>query len=500
MLFGALISFSLFAVSIVLFVFMRDRNLSQASIASCSIELITLAYSVALFITVFFDNELVTEETRWLFIMMFLVTALLFCDIVSWVINDRAEYLLANVIMYDATYIMGTFLSLSVWKLIRVALSLKEKKYQFIDRFILALFIVNVLLVLTNPITGLIYRQVDGALEYSKSEAIYTVQDSLILLIDFIIVLRSPKRGEEKVAAIVLAVSPLVGILVTRLTNEFECMYPFYFISVLFSFVCIYSGRTQELETKEKDLKFAAAIQQGLIPHIPVTGKSAAYEICGSALEAGEIGGDFYDYFMMDDEHLAFLAGDVCGEGVPAALCMMQTISTAHDFITAGFRGREVFDLTNKRLCEHNKMGFFVSCWFAMLNIRTGSLQFSNAGHRPPLLLHPDGSWELLKTSPDAPLASLPETEYSEFHISLNKGDTIILCTDGVYTSFLKTGETDPSGIIVELAHENIDRFDFLCSSIINRADEKVPEGPEKEDMTVLAVRFNGTEKEVEQL
>lgn len=489
---GALISFSFFVASLLFFIFLRDRNMHQAYLASCSLELITLAYSVALFITVFLDKAPVTEETRWLFIMAFLITVLLFCDIVSWIINDRAEYRFLNILMYDVAYILSTFLILAVWKLIRVALSLKGAGYRRIDRFILALFVLDTLIVLTNPFTGLLYRVKATGLEYSETEVIYILLDTVILLINLIVVLRSPKKGEEKIAAIVLAVSPLVGIVITELASGFECTYPLYFISVLFSFVCIYSGRTQELETKEKDLKFAASIQLSLIPDKPVTGQFGTFEVCGIASQAGEIGGDFFDYFMIDDDHLAFLVGDVCEEGVPAALCMMQTVSTLHDFITAGFRCGEVFSLANKRLSEHNRVGFFASCWLGILNTDTGLLECINAGHRPPLLLRADGSRTLLKTAVDAPLAAVPDTVYSEACSELNKGDMLILCTDGVYASFSKSRASDPSGLIAEKALEDSNGLEALCRDIIELADRNVPEGPEKEDMTVLAIRFNG--------
>lgn len=500
---GTVISVMLLAVSVFLFIAKREPDMPSSCLASCTVELVTMAYAVALLASVLFDHASITEETKWLVLMIFFLIVLLFCDCSSWIINYRQSFVLLNAFLYSATYLLGTLMSVLAWKLIRVSLRLKGKQFDLLERVIFGLFHLNIVLVLTNPLTNFLFRTdvETGVITYAVSEGIYLIQDGVILFINLVVVLSSPRKGEGKIAALVLVLTPLAGIVITYAVPEFECTYPISFVSVLFSFVCIYSGRTLELETKNKDISFAASIQQGMIPHMSVLGCGSSYEVCGSFLEAGPIGGDFYDYFMVNDHLLAFVVGDVCEEGIPAALCTMQTLSTVRDFASAGFRGEEVFTKTNRRLYETNRMGYFICCWLGFLDTETGDLSFVNAGHRPPLIAHPDGTVELLGTKPNLPLAAIETTSYTGHSAKLERGDTLVVCTDGVYESFRKTGNPDPVHTVTEAVSNGMTDISTFCGDIIAKADRDVPEGDEKEDMAVIAVRFNGlddAEKEAE--
>lgn len=488
----AVISVLLMALSSAAFFLLLDGGMSAGSLASASAELITLASSVALFLTVAFNHVAVTENTRWLVIMNMIVTVLLSADIFSWVINENTDYVTENILLYSFTYAVETLLYVVVWKLVRVLLLLRGKVYDVIDRGILVILFINWLIVITNPFTHILFSAEEGLIEYSGTNWIYLALDALIMLAGMTVVYVSPGKKEDKTAAAVLAASAFVGAFFNYIFKDFECAYSLSFVSLLFSFVFIFSGQTRELETKQKDIDLATKVQRSLIPKAPVLGSSGPYEISGKMVAANRIGGDFYDYYMIDGRHLAFLTGDVCEEGIPSALRMMQTVSTIRDFSEAGADAAAILNKVNESLCESNTDGYFVSAWFGLLDVSTGSLEFVNAGHRSPVILRADGSREQISFRAEVPLSVRKDTRYTVHGEALKKGDLLLLCTDGVYVSYAVSGFTDPIERMEKAVSDSEGALDRLCDTIIREADSGVPEGDEKEDMTVVALRFNG--------
>lgn len=147
---------------------------------------------------------------------------------------------------------------------------------------------------------------------------------------------------------------------------------------------------------------------------------------------AKEVGGDFYDFFLVDPDHLAIVIADVSGKGVPAALFMVITKTLIKNHVQMGENPGQAFTAVNQTLCENNEAGLFVTAWMGILTISTGELVYTNAGHNPPLLGRAEGSFEYLKMRSGLVLAGMEGIIYREAQLKLESRDTLYLYTDGV--------------------------------------------------------------------
>ena len=148
---------------------------------------------------------------------------------------------------------------------------------------------------------------------------------------------------------------------------------------------------------------------------------------------AKEVGGDFYDMFLIDENHLAILIADVSGKGVPASLIMMTAKSLIKNTALNGNSVENVFNIVNRFLCDGNTSNHFITAWFGILNLKTGVIEYANAGHNPPVIYSKkEDKYSFLKSNPNLILAIMDDTEYEKNKVTLGIGDKILLYTDGV--------------------------------------------------------------------
>ncbi|MBQ7668517.1 MAG: SpoIIE family protein phosphatase [Clostridia bacterium] len=184
----------------------------------------------------------------------------------------------------------------------------------------------------------------------------------------------------------------------------------------------------------ETELNLASAIQRSMLPSIfPPFPEHEEIDIYASMMPAKEVGGDFYDMFLVDENHLAICMADVSGKGVPASLVMMISKILIKNVTMIDAKVDKALTRVNNMLCEGNKIDMFVTCWFGILDLRSGKLEFANAGHNPPLLYSSTkGKFEYLKTKPNLVLAGMEDIKYRLNEIQMEPGDKIFLYTDGV--------------------------------------------------------------------
>jgi len=188
-----------------------------------------------------------------------------------------------------------------------------------------------------------------------------------------------------------------------------------------------------EKERIGAELDLATNIQVSMLPCIfPAFPGRPEIDIHATMTPAKEVGGDFYDYFFVDDDHLMVVIADVSGKGVPAALFMVIAKTLIKNNALAGMQPSEVFTRTNDQLCENNGAGLFVTAWAGLLEISTGRMIYVNAGHNPPLLRHGDGQFEYLRSRPGFVLAGMDGIRYRQNEMVLEPGDMLYLYTDGV--------------------------------------------------------------------
>ena len=244
----------------------------------------------------------------------------------------------------------------------------------------------------------------------------------------------------------------------------------------------------------DRELEFARQIQRSSLPSVfPPYPDRSDFSIFASMEAAREVGGDFYDFYLTDQNHLTFLVADVSGKGIPGAMFMMRAKTLIKNLAESGRSIEDVFTTANRTLCENNEAEMFVTAWMGKLDLETGELEYVNAGHNPPLLRHGGGAFEYLRTRPNFILAGMEMTRYKKHSLTLEPGDTLFLYTDGVTEAANKEktlyGEERLRACLTEEDPE------ALCRSVHADIAAFVNGAEQSDDITMLCVRWKGQQQ-----
>ena len=206
-----------------------------------------------------------------------------------------------------------------------------------------------------------------------------------------------------------------------------------YMVSELNEYIRDLSRVTAEKERIGAELDVARHIQASMLPCIfPAFPERHEFDIYASMTPAKEVGGDFYDFFLVDDDHLAMVMADVSGKGVPAALFMMISRTLIKSAAQSGLSPKAVLEKVNNQLCENNDAEMFVTVWLGILEISTGKMKCANAGHEYPAIMRRGDDFQLFKDKHGLVLAGMEGARYREYELELNEGDRLFVYTDGV--------------------------------------------------------------------
>ena len=260
-------------------------------------------------------------------------------------------------------------------------------------------------------------------------------------------------------------------------------------------------ARTEAL--READLNIAKNIQSAALPSVfPPFPEHGEFELFASMNAAKEVGGDFYDFYMIDDNTLGFLIADVSGKSIPGAMFMMTSKTVIKSFAESGMPPAEVFTRANEKLCEGNEAEMFVTAWLGYLDLKTGLVRVANAGHNPPILIH-EGVAEYVILRPGLMLAGMDGVRYREQTMQLEKGDMLYLYTDGVteamdndeeqygeerLKALLSFGENIPA----PSAENGV--VEPVCQAVLADVQTFTNGAEQSDDITMLCVRYLGSE------
>ena len=235
----------------------------------------------------------------------------------------------------------------------------------------------------------------------------------------------------------------------------------------------------------DKELEYAKQIQLSALPtNFP---ENEDFEICAQMIAAKEVGGDFYDFYKLNDTTVVFLAADVSGKGIPAAMFMMTAKTIIKDLAESGLAVNEIFTKANEKLCENNESGMFVTAWMGILDLTTGNLQFANAGHNPPLIKRASGDFEYLKTRAGFVLAGMEGIRYRAGEIILYPGDRVFLYTDGVTEATNTENNLYGEERLLTFMNQNASAgAATILPALKANIDEFVGEAPQFDDITML--------------
>jgi sigma-B regulation protein RsbU (phosphoserine phosphatase) len=245
-------------------------------------------------------------------------------------------------------------------------------------------------------------------------------------------------------------------------------------------------------ERIESELKIAHTIQMSFLPkRFPPFPEKQEFDIYAALIPAKEVGGDLYDFFLLDDRHLFFSIGDVSGKGVPAALFMAVTKTLMKGIASENITPSDILERTNRELCVDNDTMMFCTVFCGILNFATGEIAFANAGHNPPLIISPAHKPEWLAVAPQVMLGVLEDATYETHLTTLKRGASLILYTDGVTEAMDHQNRLYANDRLIRtLETEKSDSAHEIVENIILSVREFVGPVAQSDDITVLALTF----------
>ena len=245
-----------------------------------------------------------------------------------------------------------------------------------------------------------------------------------------------------------------------------------------------------EAKRIDAELQMGRTIQESVLPtEFP---DEEDFRLAAGMFTAKEVGGDFYDFFMPDEKHIAFLIADVSGKGLTAALYMMNSKALIKDLIMRGLAPSEAFTAANKELSHNNSACMFVTAFICLLDTESGEMTCVNAGHNPPLLKHADAQWEYLRVKHSVVLGVSKKAKYKDIVIHLERGDRILLYTDGVTEAQSRSGELFGEERVRETLNNMTGSPSEIVAALRKKLGEFADGAEQSDDITMLVLDYFG--------
>ena len=257
-----------------------------------------------------------------------------------------------------------------------------------------------------------------------------------------------------------------------------------------------------ELDRLDKELKLAADIQLSILPmNFPAFPEKKEFDLYASMTPAKEVGGDFYDFFLVDDDHLALVIADVSGKGVPAALFMMVSKTLLKNHLMAGCDPATALERLNVQLYERNSSMMFVTIWTAVLEISTGKGAACNAGHENPVIRRAGGSFELLKYKHGMLVGVNKKARYENREFELHRGDCVFVYTDGVPEATNADNDMFGEQRLEDTLNRNAEAGpEELIRQVHDEVNRFADDAPQFDDITMLCLKYHGAAGRLQEL
>ena len=251
---------------------------------------------------------------------------------------------------------------------------------------------------------------------------------------------------------------------------------------------------TAERERISTELDLATRIQTDMLPNVfPPFPERKDFSIYASMDPAKEVGGDFYDFFLVDDDHLALVIADVSGKGIPAALFMMISKIMVQDRAKTGLSPARVLEEVNEAILENNSEDMFVTVWLGVLELSTGKLTAANAGHEYPFVMQPGAGFQIYKDPHGFVVGTMPEMKYRDYELQLAAGSKLFLYTDGVPEASNAELELFGSERLLAALNECAgEEPQQILRQVRERIDAFVGEAEQFDDLTMLCLEYRG--------
>ncbi len=363
-----------------------------------------------------------------------------------------------------------------------------------------------VILIASLPFGFVYYFDADNVYHRGAGYLLSNLCPIIMLAVDTYLLIKYRKNftGLTRVAFWNYLVAPLVAVAIQAFFYGVQLIIFATVGATVFMFGVIlkdqnakYEKQQQESSRIETELTLASNIQADMVPNIyPAFPDRDEFDIYATMDPAKEVGGDFYDFFLIDSDHLCMVMADVSGKGVPAALFMMASKIILANNAMIGKSPAQILTDTNDAICSNNREEMFVTVWLGILEISTGKLTAANAGHEYPVVKHAGGKFEIFKDKHGFVIGGMAGAKYKEYEMTLEPGARLFLYTDGVPEATNGNNELFGMDRVLGALNENVDAGTVEMLKTVRRSvDEFVKEAEQFDDLTMLGFEYKGVKQ-----
>ena len=386
-----------------------------------------------------------------------------------------------------------------MWAKVLVSVAVVILNYVF-----LGILMIHSIGLVVNLFTGF-YYYFDELNVYHRANgySLSNVMHIIMLVQNAFLLIKYRKKFDKRLASAlwIYLIAPLGAIALQLFFQEIQFIIIITVIAAAYLYFVItriqlerYENQQKEKERLDTELTMATRIQAETLPNIfPAFPERDDFNIHASMNPAKEVGGDFYDFFLIDDTHLGLVMADVSGKGVPAALFMMVSKILIQNIAMMGNRPAEVLRFVNNQLCMDNHEDMFVTVWYGCLDLETGVLEAANAGHEYPIFKYPDGRFELIKDKHGLVIGAMEGAKYRSYELHMEPGSKLFLYTDGVPEATNANNELFGTDRLVQaLREKETGTPKEILAHVDSVVKDFVKDAPQFDDLTMLCIEYIG--------
>ena len=408
--------------------------------------------------------------------------------------------------LYTVTFVemlMAGFMAHMISMLV-LAVSKKEKAVKPIIIILGAMLIIHIaLLIIGWPLDLIYYFDAGNVYHRASGYLLCNLSPFAMLVIDIVLLIRNRKKIDRHVfsAFWLYIIAPVIAMIIQGLIYGIQLIIFATVVAAVYMFTVIVQKQNNEYEEQKAEnarigteLSLATRIQADMLPNIyPAFPDRPEFDIYATMDPAKEVGGDFYDFFLIDEDHLCMVMADVSGKGIPAALFMMASKIILANNAMLGKSPAQILTDTNAAICSNNREEMFVTVWLGILELSTGKLTAANAGHEYPVLMRSGGSFELFKDKHGFVIGGMDGIKYKEYEIQMEPGSKLFLYTDGVPEATNNENELFGNERMLAALNTNTSSApDGILKQVRNDVDKFVQNAEQFDDLTMLCLEYIG--------
>ncbi len=485
-------------LTIVAFVLRGPAGLPFAYTINIAVDIFGMVIGYVIAATCIIDVAKTGINYRIFFFLLNVVHMGLLTDAGAWLVDGVPSLRIVNILDNTLYYACTPVAAYCFYMFITTQLKLGEKSLKTMRKYLMAGLVITLLIIFFNLPFGYLFTVGEDGIYHRQFFSPYYNIYGYATMLAALVLIRKERKQLEKYKIVTLVIYAIVPIIVSIFTAAVYGLSLGYattmcIMILMYGIINVSQGREQVATMR--DLEVASAIQESMMPRIfPPYPDRSEIDIYAYMDPAKEVGGDFYDFFFTDPDHLVLVIADVSGKGVPAALFMMITKVLIKNSMQGGYSpGEALYKINNQMVEGGEELGMFVTVWIAKIEISTGRGVSVNAGHEHPVICRAGGEFEVLEYPHSPAVSVIKDMDFEERDFVLDTGDVLFVYTDGVPEAVDHTGEQYETDRLLGALNSDKDRGARGCvDRVISSMNEFTGATEQFDDITMLCFGYNG--------